>query len=80
MSSLLQALDLQQIKEIQSLTEAFARKLFLGRPDYQLVFFCVCAGFGEELLFRGVLQQKLAESAGLVPAVSLTSVWLHVAL
>ncbi|EKX36276.1 hypothetical protein GUITHDRAFT_145849 [Guillardia theta CCMP2712] len=74
MSSLLQTLDLEPIKEIQALTEAFARKLFSGRPDYQLILFCICAGFGEELLFRGVLQQKLAESAGLIPAISLTSV------
>ena len=61
-------LDLKSLKEIEKITEEFARRLFLGRPNAQLALFCFAAGFGEELLFRGVLHQNLELLFGFMPA------------
>ena len=61
-------LDLKSLKEIEKITQDFARRLFLGRSNAQLALFCFSAGFGEELLFRGVLHQKLELLFGFMPA------------
>jgi len=34
----------------------------------QLALFCFAAGFGEELLFRGIVQQQLEQLVGISPA------------
>jgi membrane protease YdiL (CAAX protease family) len=57
--SSIRLLDLEQLKEIEAITKEFAQKLFVDRSNAQLALFCFAAGFGEELLFRGVLHQKL---------------------
>ena len=64
----LRMLDLKSLKEIEKITQDFARRLFLGRSNAQLALFCFSAGFGEELLFRGVLHQKLELLFGFMPA------------
>ncbi|KAJ1483561.1 hypothetical protein T484DRAFT_1799939, partial [Baffinella frigidus] len=51
--------EFDAIKEVQLITDAFARKLFLKRSVWQILLFSFAAGFGEELLFRGAIQQKL---------------------
>lgn len=50
--------------------EHIAPGLVTGAP-WRLWFYSVSAGVSEEALFRGVLQQWLAEAAGVAPAVLL---------
>jgi membrane protease YdiL (CAAX protease family) len=64
-------LELEELKEIEAITRDFTRRLFLGRPNLALALFCFGAGFGEELLFRGVLHQKLESLLGFVPAAAM---------
>ena len=52
----------------------FAKKLFVDRSNAQLALFCFAAGFGEELLFRGVLHQKLEIVFGFFPAAAAVAV------
>jgi membrane protease YdiL (CAAX protease family) len=39
----------------------------------EIALFCVAAGVGEELLFRALLQQSIAATIGIVPAILITS-------
>jgi membrane protease YdiL (CAAX protease family) len=64
-------LELEELKEIEAITRDFTRRLFLGRPNLALALFCFGAGFGEELLFRGVLHQKLESLLGFFPAAAM---------
>ena len=61
-------LDLKELKEIGEITEDFAKRLFAGRSNFALALFCFGAGFGEELLFRGIFHQKLELLLGFYPA------------
>ena len=66
-------LELEELKEIEAITQEFAQKLFVGRSKFQLALFCFSAGFGEELLFRGIFHQKLELLFGFVPAASIVA-------
>jgi membrane protease YdiL (CAAX protease family) len=61
-------LKLEALEEIEKITEEFARRLFVKRPDWQLALFCFAAGVGEEMLFRGIFHQKLELLFGFAPA------------
>ena len=64
-------LDLEELKEIEAITRDFSRRLFVGRSDLGLALFCFGAGFGEELLFRGVFHQELETLFGFFPAAAI---------
>jgi len=71
--SSIRLLELEELKEIEAITQEFAQKLFVGRSKFQLALFCFSAGFGEELLFRGIFHQKLELLFGFVPAASIVA-------
>ena len=72
--SCIRLLELEQLREIEAITMEFAQKLFVDRSNAQLALFCFAAGFGEELLFRGVLHQKLEIVFGFFPAAAAVAV------
>uniref|UniRef100_A0A7S0Y0C5 CAAX prenyl protease 2/Lysostaphin resistance protein A-like domain-containing protein n=1 Tax=Hemiselmis andersenii TaxID=464988 RepID=A0A7S0Y0C5_HEMAN len=71
--------DYEPLKEVEKLTWTFSTVVFRGRGKPLVALFCAAAGVGEELLFRGLLQQVLAASLGLWPAILITAVTFGVA-
>lgn len=72
--SCIRLFDFEFLKEIHLITIDFARKLFVDRSMLQLAVFCFAAGFGEELLFRGIFHQKLELLFGFYPAATAVAV------
>jgi len=71
--SSIRLLELEELKEIEAITEEFAQKLFVGRSKSQLALFCFAAGLGEEMLFRGIFHQKLELLFGFFPAATIVA-------
>lgn len=61
-------------RELESLVRPAVEALFRGRGHAVVILAAVLAGFGEELLFRGVLQASLIGPIGAWPAVVLAAV------
>lgn len=55
-------------RELESLVRPAVEMLFRGRGRGVVILAALLAGFGEELLFRGVLQAWLTEPVGAWPA------------
>lgn len=70
----LSILRLRWIETISELLEQVLVPLFRNAPAGSVLLVSVLAGVGEELLFRGVVQDGLAGVIGLVPALLLSSV------
>lgn len=52
------------LAELARVVDELLTPLFRGCPAWELIAISVLAGFGEEMLFRGILQLKLAEWIG----------------
>lgn len=61
-------------RDIESLLQPLIDSLFRGRAFGAVVLLALVAGFGEELLFRGVVQAWLAGLLGPWPAVVLSAI------
>lgn len=61
-------------RELESLVQPAVEMLFQGRGRAIVILASLLAGFGEELLFRGVLQAWLTGSMGPWPALGLAAV------
>jgi len=61
-------LDLRGMRNVHQVSTEFVQRLFVKRSVAQLALFCFAAGFGEELLFRGIVQQQLEQLVGISPA------------
>lgn len=61
-------------RDITHLIEGFLLPLFHRAPAGSVVLVAILAGVGEELLFRGVIQDGLAGPMGPVPALIIASV------
>mmetsp|Transcript_15275 Transcript_15275/g.23790 ORF Transcript_15275/g.23790 Transcript_15275/m.23790 type:complete len:192 (-) Transcript_15275:579-1154(-) len=64
---------LPQQRETEEITKNFVKTIFKSRNELQLVAFAMSAGIGEELLFRGVIQQKAETLIGLIPGITATA-------
>lgn len=61
-------------RELESLVRPAVEMLFRGRGRAVVIFASLLAGFGEELLFRGVLQAWLSGPTGPWPALVIAAV------
>jgi membrane protease YdiL (CAAX protease family) len=52
------------LRELRRLTDEILPALFRGASSLELLLVSAAAGFGEELLFRGLIQHGLAENPG----------------
>jgi membrane protease YdiL (CAAX protease family) len=52
------------LREIKGFSDQIVRPLFRQCTLTDLALICLCAGFGEELLFRGALQTALVDQFG----------------
>ena len=60
----LRELDLNSLRELFEWVEGNLLPLFRGATTWQLAAIAVLAGLGEEMLFRGVIQQALQQWLG----------------
>ncbi|KAK4534424.1 hypothetical protein CDCA_CDCA01G0449 [Cyanidium caldarium] len=66
---------LEAIQRLQRLTELATMRVFGRRNVIEVLLFCIAAGFGEEALFRGLLQGGLLQKFGNLPlAMALSAV------
>jgi membrane protease YdiL (CAAX protease family) len=57
-------LPMAAIERLREFCRDFLAPLFSGASWTQLLILCILAGMGEEMLFRGVIQQGLADAIG----------------
>jgi hypothetical protein len=77
---LIRRIPWEPIQELERLTDDGMVKSLLQLRPTELIVISICAGIGEELLFRGWLMYWLAEGAGSFPATAPPSVALWAAL
>lgn len=64
----------EPFKEIRDFLESHLRPMFKGWAGWQLGLLSLCAGCGEEALFRGVLQTRLDLALGSIPALLISGI------
>lgn len=77
--ALLAASGLAAYRRLESQVRGFLHSLFRGAPAGSVVLLALLAGFGEEMLIRGVLQGWLTEYLPAVWAILLASVFFGLA-
>jgi len=65
--------DVAALRDIRLVLERNVRPLFSSWSIFQLAAISVLAGVGEELLFRGLIQEKLSAVIGPLPALAVAS-------
>lgn len=66
--------DWKFVRELRDLMNTFVLPLFASARWWELALLCTAAGFGEELLFRGVLQPLFCGALGLGVGIALANV------